>query len=245
LILQRYPARLTQIDAAAFASALRDVRSAPRMIIVAMTGMFPANVFSTTTDLVSRWVAAGGTLVWGGTPVGTWSAPPTANTVSKPGDISAGPQGVERLLGPGFVGTPPDLRRYAVLRTPMARALGLGYQDTGVSLLDTGTRAHRKAIGWLSSGRSSISLVRRGRGSFVLFEGPIYFEEVLVRDLTRLILAGGISATGPVQWHDVTPATVSRRSGVAWRISVKSGPVIVSLLDPTPDGAVFTRSSVN
>ena len=245
LMLQRYPGRLAQIDAAAFARALRDIRSAPNTIIVAMTGMFPAGVFSTTTDLVSPWVAAGGTLVWGGTPVGASSAPPSANTISNPGDISAGPQGVERLLGPGFVGTPPDLRRYAVRRTPMARALGLGYQDTGVSLLDTGTRAHRETIGWASSGRSSISLVRRGRGSFVLFEGPIYFEEIVVRDITRLILAGGLSATGPIHWLDVDPSTLARASGFVWRVPVKRGPVIVALLDPTADGVVFTRSALN
>ena len=76
LKLQRYPGHAALIDAKGFAKALRDVRSAPRTIIVAMTGMFPAAVLSTTTDLVSRWVAAGGTLVWGGTPIGAWSAPP-------------------------------------------------------------------------------------------------------------------------------------------------------------------------
>ena len=86
-----------------------------------MTGMFPAEVLSTTTDLVSRWVAAGGTLVWGGTPIGAWSAPPRSNTRRRPGDISIGPPGVERLLGPGFVGAPPNLRRYASRRTATAR----------------------------------------------------------------------------------------------------------------------------
>ena len=126
----------------------------------------------------------------------------------------------------------------------MATALGLGYQDTGVGLLDTGARAHRKTIGWASSGRSSISLVARGRGSFVLFEGPIYFEEIVVRDLTRLILAGALSATGRIHWRDVKPSTVARPSGFAWRTSVKKGPVIVTLLDPTPDGVVLTRSGL-
>ncbi|MDQ1510144.1 MAG: hypothetical protein QOG50_1988 [Actinomycetota bacterium] len=244
LILQRYPGHVALIDAAAFASALRDIRSAPSTIIVAMTGVFPAAVFSTTTDLVSRWVDAGGVLVWGGTPVGVWSAPPSSITNRSPEDISAGPQGVERLLGPGFIGTPPDLRRYAVERTPMAQALGLEYQDTGVGLLDTGSRAHRKTIGWASSGRSSISLVRRGRGSFVLFEGPIFFEEIVVSDLSRLILAGGLSATGPIRWRDVDSSAVARHAGFAWQTSVGSGPVIVSLLDPAPDGVVFTRSGL-
>jgi hypothetical protein len=242
--MQRYRGRLTPIDAAGVASALRDICSAPRPIVVARTGMFPAEVFSTTTNLVSRWVAAGGTLVWGGSPIGAWSAPPSAEKSRKPGDVSAGPPGVERLLGPGFIGTPPDLRRFAVLRTPMARALGLGYQDTGVSLLDTGARTHRKTIGWASSGRSSISLVARGRGSFVLFEGPIYFEEIVVRDLTRLIIAGALSATGGIHWRDVKPSMVARASGFAWTTSVKKGPVIVTLLDPTADGVVLTRTGL-
>jgi len=127
----------------------------------------------------------------------------------------------------------------------MARALGLEYQDTGVSLLDLGSHAHRETIGWASSGRSSISLVRRGRGSFVLFEGPIFFEELVVGDLSRLILAGGLSATGPVRWRDVDPSAVARHDGSGWQTSVGSGPVIVSLLDPTPDGVVFTRSGLN
>jgi len=245
LKLQRYPGRVGLIDAAAFARKLRDIRSAPRTIIVAMTGMFPAAVFSTTTDLVSRWVEAGGVLVWGGTPIGAWSAPPIGSRNRGPDDISAGSQGVERLLGPGFIGTPPDPRRYAVGRTAMARALGLEYQDTGVSLLDLGSHAHRETIGWASSGRSSISLVRRGRGSFVLFEGPIFFEELVVGDLSRLILAGGLSATGPVRWRDVDPSAVARHDGSGWQTSVGSGPVIVSLLDPTPDGVVFTRSGLN
>ena len=210
-----------------------------------MTGVFPAAVFSTTTDLVSPWVAAGGTLVWGGTPIGAWSAPPRSSTISGPDAISAGPQGVHRLLGPAFLGTPPDLRRYALLRTPTARALGLAYQDTGVALLDTGLRAHRKEIGWTSSGRSSISLVRRGLGSFVLFEGPIFYEEIVVRDLSRLILSGELAATSRIRWRDVDPSAVARRSGFAWSIPIGSGPVIVALLDPTPDGVVFTRSGVN
>ncbi|MDQ1448726.1 MAG: hypothetical protein QOC79_1697, partial [Actinomycetota bacterium] len=244
LILQQYNGRVAQIDAAGFARALRDVRSAPRTIIVAMTGMFPARVFSTTTNLVSRWVAAGGTLVWGGSPIGAWSTPPSAETNRKPGDISAGPQGVERLLGRGFIGTPQDLRRYAVRRTPMAKALDLAYQDTGVGLLAAGVRPRRTAIGWSSSGRSSISLVRSGLGSFVLFEGPIFNEEIVVRDLSRLIFSGGLSATGPVRWRDVDRSAFTRPSGFAWRIAVASGPVIVSLLDPTTEGVVFTRSAL-
>ena len=112
-------------------------------------------------------------------------------------------------------------------------------------MLDTGVRAHRKMIGWTSSGRSSISVVRRGRGSFVLFEGPIFYEEIVVRDLSRLILAGALSATGPFLWRDVKPSAVARRSGFAWDFSVGSGPVVVSLLDPAPDGVVFTRSGRN
>jgi len=203
--------------------------------------MFPAAVFSTTTNLVSPWVAAGGILVWGGTPVGAQSAPPRTNKNSEPGDISAGPAGVERLLGPGFLGAPPDPRRYASRRTPTAKALDLGYQYTGVSLLDIGSRKHRTPIGWASSGRSSISLVRRGRGSFVMFEGPIFFEEIVVRDLSRLILSGVLSATGPIRWRDVDPSAVARRSGVAWTIPMGPGPVMVALLDPSPEGVVFTR----
>jgi hypothetical protein len=245
LVFQRYRGRVAEIDASGFAGALRDIRSAPHTIIVAMTGMFPVAVFSTTADLVSPWVKAGGTLVWGGTPVGAWSAPPRASTISGPDDVSLGPQGVERLLGPGLLGTPPDLRRYAFQRTPTAAALDLDYQDTGVSLLDTGLRAHRRMIGWTSSGRSSISVVRRGRGSFVLFEGPIFYEEIVVRDLSRLILAGVLSATGPIRWRDVNPSVVARHSGFAWNFSVGSGPVVVSLLDPAPDGVVFTRSGLN
>jgi hypothetical protein len=87
--------------------------------------------------------------------------------------------------------------------------------------------------------------VRRGRGSFVLFEGPIFFEELVVGDLSRLILAGGLAATGPVRWHDVDPSAVARHDGAGWQTSVGSGPVIVSLLDPTQDGVVFTRSGLN
>jgi len=241
LKLQRYPGHAALIDAKGFGKAVRDVRSAPRTIIVAMTGMFPAEVLSTTTDLVSRWVAAGGTLVWGGTPIGAWSAPPRSNTRSKPGDISLGPPGVEQLLGPGFVGAPPNLRRYASHRTATAQALDLSYQYTGVALLDTGSRPHRKMIGWAASGRSSISQVRRGRGSFVMFEGPIFFEEVVVRDLTRLILSGALSATGAIRWRDVDPSAVARRAGFTWRIPIGKGPVIVALLDPSAEGAVFTR----
>jgi len=243
LRLQRYQGRVSLIDANAFARALRDVRSAPRTIIVAMTGVFPAAVFSISTNLVTRWVAAGGTLVWGGTPVGAWSAPPRGSTIR--GDISAGPHGVEQLLGPGFVGAPPNLRRYATRRTPTAQALELGYQYTGVSLLDTGRRAHRKMVGWAASGRSSISLVPRGRGNFVLFEGPIFFEEVVVRDLSRLILAGRLSATGPIRWRDVDPSAVARPAGYSWKIPMAPGPVIVALLDPSTEGVVFSRLGVH
>jgi hypothetical protein len=126
----------------------------------------------------------------------------------------------------------------------MAKALDLAYQDTGVGLLAAGVRPRRTAIGWSSSGRSSISLVRSGLGSFVLFEGPIFNEEIVVRDLSRLIISGGLSATGPVRWRDVDRSAFTRPSGFAWRIAVASGPVIVSLLDPTTEGVVFTRSAL-
>jgi hypothetical protein len=245
LTLQRYHGHVGRIDAGAFARTLRDLRSAPRTIIVSMTGVFPASVFSTTTDLVSRWVRAGGILVWGGSPIGAWSALPRASINGRSEDISAGAQGVERLLGSGLLRTAPDTRRFASRRTPMARALGLGYQETGVGLLDTGLRAHRTMIGWASSGRSSISVIRRGLGRFVLFEGSIFDEEVVDRDLSRLILAGGLSATGPIRWRDVDPSAVARPLGFAWRISVGPGPIIVALLDPAPDGVVFTRSGLN
>ena len=76
-----------------------------------------------------------------------------------------------------------------------------------------------------------------------MFEGPIFFEEVVVRDLTRLILSGAISATGAIRWRDVDPSAVARRAGFTWRIPIGKGPVIVALLDPTAEGAVFTRSS--
>jgi hypothetical protein len=130
-------------------------------------------------------------------------------------------------------------------RTPTATALDLTYQETGVGLLDTGLRVDRKEIGWTSSGRSSISVIRRGRGRFVLFEGSIFDEEVVDRDLSRLILSGGIDANGPIRWRDVDPSAVARLSGLAWRISVRPGPVIASLLDPRSDGVVFTRSALN
>ena len=88
-------------------------------------------------------------------------------------------------------------------------------------------------------------MIRRGHGRFVLFEGPIFDEEVVVRDLSRLTLAGALSATGPIRWRDVDPSAVTRASGFVWRIAVRPGPVMVALLDPAPDGVVFTRSGLN
>jgi hypothetical protein len=95
------------------------------------------------------------------------------------------------------------------------------------------------------SGRSSISLVRRGSGAIVMFEGPIFDEEIVARDASRLILSGAIASTGPPLSHEVDGSAVSTGTGAVWRFATPPERVAVSIFDPNAEGVVFTRRIVD
>src|SRR6185503_1659707 len=122
--------RVTTVDASELVRLLHDVAAARRTTLVMMAGVFPAAVFSTTTDLVGPWMRAGGRLIWGGPAPGLWSAQPHRALIRGPGSDSAGQRGVTRLLGAGFLAGPPDPRRFAEAPTPYSSALALSYQET-------------------------------------------------------------------------------------------------------------------
>jgi hypothetical protein len=245
LVLHDYAGRITTVDASRLERVLRDVAAASRTVVVMMSGVFPARDFSTSTDLVGPWVRAGGRLIWGGPAPGLWSARPGGAVSGRPGSESAGQSGVDRLLGPGFLATPADPQRFARTPTPFSSALGLSYRETGLSLLTTDARAGRVPLGYTRSGRSSISLVRRGTGAIVMFEGPIFDEEIVARDASRLILSGAIASTGPPLSHEVEGSAVSTGTGAVWQFTTPPERVAVSIFDPNAEGVIFTRRTVD
>jgi hypothetical protein len=233
---------VSAVDVGGLEATLRDVAAAHGMILVMMTGSWPAEVFSRDLDLVSPWIGAGGTLVWGGDEIGYYSVHQSVNFDPRdPASLRDG--GPSRLLGADVVDPGKVTGRNGDTPTDLARALNLEFQSTAVGvLIDPLTAAGGRVLGFTGAGYSSISVLPVGRGRVVIFAGDTYNEIPIAHDLSLLLLSGVFSAAGDVSYTDVSQARLGQGGDVLWNPDThdQRGSRVLVAFDPAPEGVFFT-----
>lgn len=104
LRLVGYHGSVRAVDASQLETVLDNTADARSTAIVDMSGILPDMVFSTHHDLVKPWIEGGGTLFWGGPPIGqlTGQHGQPSNAASYPGSL--GVAGVARFIHPRLFG---------------------------------------------------------------------------------------------------------------------------------------------
>jgi hypothetical protein len=106
-------------------------------LVIAEFGVLPSTVFSNSTNLLTPWIAAGGTLIWAGGPLGYYSVLP--DVPAPPSGCSPCWLGQQQILGYPLVDPSADrFQSYPSVETPLiadqptaiASALGLQYNGT-------------------------------------------------------------------------------------------------------------------
>jgi hypothetical protein len=239
LVARHYELPVVAVTADALARVLMDTGTAPGRVVVMMTGVLPANVFATDTDLLSPWVEAGGVAVWGGGAIGFWSG--RDGQVLSTGD-ARGEAGTKRLLGSNVVQYPTAFGRLGGVQSAFASALDLTYNYTSAGVLvDSVTARGGLDLGWLSGQFTSVAYLPRGSGGFLIFGGEIPDETSVSVDLARILMSGAMYASGPVASKHLTLADSDIT--VDWKlpfITPNAGIMLVAY-DPSPDALYFVK----
>jgi hypothetical protein len=244
LLAHHYAGSFSRVTASELAAVFRDAGDAGDRVVVVMTGVFPATVFSSKVDLVSPWVQAGGTIVWGGGTIGYWSG--VAGQMLSAND-AVGEAGTERLLGSGVVQYPTVFGRAGTSQSSFGSALDVSYRFASVGVLRDPVLARGGlALGWYSGPFSSVSYLPRGQGGYLIFGGEILDEASASVDLMRILLSGAIYAAGPVASREVRLSRAKPSSVIDWELrfaAPKAGVMLVAF-DPNPDSIYFSRSVI-
>ena len=190
--LRGYPGSVQLITASTLVRLMADGSSAEGTAVVDTTGVLPTQVLGPRQNLLVPWLQKGGVLYWGGGPIGLWHADAGQ---AKPVTWSQGP---ESVLGPAAG------ERVAILRqgsepTPIAKDLGIQYQDTSFSpSADTAVGEGAALLGYVDAGRSSLTDFAIGAGRLVLFGGLMYANGEVASDIALLQMSGVPYASGPI-----------------------------------------------
>jgi hypothetical protein len=244
LLAHHYGGSFTRVTASELATVFRDTGQAGDRVVVMMTGVLPATVFALKADLVSPWVLAGGTLVWGGGAIGFWSG---VGGQSLSATNALGEAGTERLLGSGVVQYPTTFGRTGTSRSSFGSALDVSYRFASAGVLRDPVLARGGlALGWYSGPFSSVSYLPRGQGGYLIFGGEILDEASASVDLTRILLSGAIYAAGPVAFKEIRLSKANSSSVVDWELpfAVPKAGVMLVAFDPNPDSIYFSRSII-
>jgi hypothetical protein len=245
LVARQYTQPVVGVTASEVADVLRDTSRANERMVVMMTGVLPAVIFSNTVDLLSPWVTAGGVVVWGGGAIGYWSGaggkPLTAAN-------AIGESGTKRLLGAGVVQYPTAFGRQGTVQSTLGSALNVSYRLAGVGVLrDPVLALGGLGLGWYSGPFSSLSYLPRGLGGYLIFGGEISDEAAASVDLATIVLSSAMNSTGPVAAERIKLTGNSNSSTVAWDLPfpIPQGGVMLVAFDPSPDGVYFSRQVIS
>ncbi len=243
LVVRHYAQPVVAVSAEGLANVLLNTAAAPGTVVVMMTGVLPANVFTSSKDLLSPWVEAGGVAVWGGGTIGFWSG---RNGHELSTNDALGEAGTERLLGSNVVEYPTAFGRLGNVQSAFASALGLAYNFTGAGVLLSSVIAHHGLdLGWDSGQFTSVAYLPRGSGGFLIFGGEIPDETSASVDLARILMSGVIYASGAVASKHLTLATSDMT--VDWKLpflTPNAGTMFVAY-DPSPDALYFVKHVIN
>ena len=183
------------VDASGLVRVVNDIQDAADTVVLVLTGTIPMSVFSSSLDLLSPWVRAGGLIVWAGDAIGYYSA-------SKAGALdptsSANPRaaGSAALLGDRVVSFPTVHGRVGSTKSAIAGALSLTYREASsglsTSLLDHGLGVD---LGYRVENVTSIAFWPRGRGGYLIFGGPIVDALAMGKDISRILISNILSTT--------------------------------------------------
>jgi hypothetical protein len=243
LVARQYALPVVAVSAEGLAHVLQNTATAPGRVVVMMTGVLPANVFSNNTDLLSPWVQAGGVAVWGGGTIGFWSG---RNGQALSTNDALGETGTQRLLGSNVVQYPTAFSRQGDVQSAFASALGVTYNFTGAGvLLDSVTSHGGLDLGWNSRKFTSVAYLPRGSGGFLIFGGEIPDEASVSVDLARILMSGAIYGTGQVASKHLTLAG-SATDEVDWGLPfpVPNGGIMLVAFDPSPDALYFFKRQI-
>lgn len=218
------------IDAAGLASFLTQPPSQSTVLIMA-SGVFPDTVFTTSTNLVTPWIEAGGTLVWSGDKIGTYSGVPGV-PLKYPSPSNPGTNGTRQFVNLSLFGT-----SNTSYPTPSLAAtlLGLNYSaavhfdDLNVSGVQTFGGV---TLGNLNGGYTNIASLPLGNGTLVYFGGPTISAQTMAYYIFNILQSGAEGfAFSPFDSVTVTLAP-----------SAESTASIHSLLPALPEG--YTSNDV-
>jgi hypothetical protein len=244
LVARHYESPVVAVSAEGLASVLRDSTTAPGRVVVTMTGVLPANVFSNSTDLLSPWVQSGGVAVWGGGAIGFWSG---RNGQPLSSDDALGEAGTQRLLGSSVVQYPTTFGRLGDVPSAFASALDVTYNFTGTGVLLDSVRAHGGLdLGWDSGRFTSVAYLPRGSGGFLIFGGEVPDEASVSVDLARILMSGAIYGTGKVASKHLTLAGSATGGTVDWVLPfpAPNGGIMLVAFDPSPDALYFFKRQI-
>ena len=244
LTTRQYSLPVVAVSAEDLAKVLIDTASAPGRVVVMMTGVLPANVFSKDADLVSPWVQAGGVAVWGGGAMGFWSG--RSGRPLSAGD-ALGEAGTQRLLGTNVVQSPTTFGREGDVQSAFASALNITYSFTGAGVFLGSVTAHGGLdLGWDSGEFTSVAYLPRGSGGFLIFGGEIPDEASVSVDLARILMSGAIYGTGKASSKHLTLAGPASGETVDWALpfSAPSGGIMLVAFDPSPDALYFFKRQI-
>jgi len=244
LATRHYEASVAAVSAEDLARVLKDTTTAAGRVAVMMTGVIPANVFSSNVDLLTPWVQAGGLAVWGGGAIGFWSG---ENGQSLSTDDALGDAGTQRLLGSNVVEFPTTFGSRGDVESAFASALDLNYNFTGAGVFLDAIAAHGGLdLGWDSAQVTSVAYLPRGLGGFLIFGGEIPDEASVSVDLARILMSGAIYGTGQAASRHLTLSGSAAGQTVDWALpfpTPTSGLMLVAF-DPSPDALYFYRRQI-
>jgi len=244
LIARHYELPVVAVSAEGLAKVLADSGTAAGRVVVMMTGVLPANVFSNRTDLLSPWVQAGGVAVWGGAAIGFWSG---RNGQALSTDDLLGEAGTQRLLGTDVVQYPTTFGRLGNVQSPFASALDLTYNFTGAGVLLDSIAAHGGLdLGWDSSQLASVAYLPRGSGGFLIFGGEIPDEASASVDLARILMSGAIYGTGKAASKHFKLAGSATGETIDWELPFPppNAGIMLVAFDPSPDALYFFKRQI-
>jgi len=244
LLARHYTKPIVSVTANDLADVLRDTSKANERMVVIMTGVLPAVVFSSTVDLLSPWVKAGGLAAWGGATIGYWSG-----TSGRPltAANAVGESGTKLLLGAGVVRYPTAFGRLGTAQSNFGSALNVSYRFTGVGVLrDSVLALGGLGFGWYSGPFSSVSYLPHGQGGYLIFGGEIPDEVPVSVDLATIVLSDPIDSAGPVAAERIKLTDIPSRSTVDWSLpfASPSDGIMLVAFDPNPDGVYFFRQVI-
>ena len=208
------PINVVVLDAVQLATFLNTTPPSGQVLVVG-SGVLPDTVFSTTRDTVAPWVEGGGTLIWIGDKIGTYSGVPGV-PLQYPSPSNPGANGTRQFLNLSlFGGTGLYYNTSSSFATAfnLNYSLGIPYDDLNLTELpgSGGT-----ALGNVDAGYTNLATVPLGAGRIVYFGGPTQDATNLGLLVVNLLETGLF--TGQVVLINTTAVTLASGSTTTLRI---------------------------